>query len=368
MSNVEVQAETTTAPLLAFPTSRYPTGWFQVAWSDEIAPGEVRSLHYFGQDFVIWRGQDGQLRALDAYCLHIGGHLGVNSRVDGDEIVCPWHGWQWDGDGRNTLIPYDTQRCKQNIRITPWTVLEYYGTVLVWHDRAGRPPLWQPYGYKELDSGEFYDMGPDARQVWRVKAHVQNPGENAADFAHIKYVHGAGEPPEYQDYRFEGHIWSARLSAHYGKGKQSTWLTPDGAVEVGVEFANFGIGMGHSRWFAPFTPALMLMNSTPVDDTYIDMHFSMTTIKEEGHDRPAGPARKMIDHQRRTVEQDFYTWENMKILDKPNFTPMETKLWGSYRRWASWFYPETDPRLAGKTADDSWGYNDILVDDGQGGI
>lgn len=37
-----------------FPT-RLPLGWFQVAYSDEIAPGDVKPLKYFGRDLVIFR-------------------------------------------------------------------------------------------------------------------------------------------------------------------------------------------------------------------------------------------------------------------------------------------------------------------------
>jgi hypothetical protein len=34
------------------PLSMKPTGWFQVAWSDEIAVGDVHNMHYFGQEVV----------------------------------------------------------------------------------------------------------------------------------------------------------------------------------------------------------------------------------------------------------------------------------------------------------------------------
>jgi hypothetical protein len=29
-----------------------PTGWFQVAWSDEVRAGEVHRMRYFGRDLV----------------------------------------------------------------------------------------------------------------------------------------------------------------------------------------------------------------------------------------------------------------------------------------------------------------------------
>ena len=39
------------------PLSMKPTGWFQVAWSDEIKAGDVHKMLYFSQEMVAWRAQ-----------------------------------------------------------------------------------------------------------------------------------------------------------------------------------------------------------------------------------------------------------------------------------------------------------------------
>jgi nitrite reductase/ring-hydroxylating ferredoxin subunit len=38
---------------------------------------------------------DGNISAMDNVCLHRGGPLGQGT-VEGNKVVCPWHGWQWD--------------------------------------------------------------------------------------------------------------------------------------------------------------------------------------------------------------------------------------------------------------------------------
>ena len=58
-----------------------PFGWFGVAMSDEIAIGDVRTLKYFGTEFVVWRGENSVLNAVDPYCPHLGAHLGVGGEV-----------------------------------------------------------------------------------------------------------------------------------------------------------------------------------------------------------------------------------------------------------------------------------------------
>jgi hypothetical protein len=41
------------------------TGWFMVGWSPEFPVGEVRPLHYFGEDLVAYRDERGELHVLE---------------------------------------------------------------------------------------------------------------------------------------------------------------------------------------------------------------------------------------------------------------------------------------------------------------
>src|ERR1700737_3567486 len=77
-----------------------PNGWFIVAASADIGPGDVTPLHYFDRDLVLFRGEDGAPYLVDAYCPHLGAHLGVGGRVEEGCIRCPVHGWRVCGGGR----------------------------------------------------------------------------------------------------------------------------------------------------------------------------------------------------------------------------------------------------------------------------
>ncbi|HVQ99462.1 MAG TPA: Rieske 2Fe-2S domain-containing protein, partial [Mycobacterium sp.] len=66
------------------PLSMKPTGWFQVAWSDEIEVGSVASMRYFGQELIAWQAASGQLTVMNAYCEHLGAHLGYGGTVKGE--------------------------------------------------------------------------------------------------------------------------------------------------------------------------------------------------------------------------------------------------------------------------------------------
>ena len=59
-----------------------PSGWYAVATSAEIAPGDVSSCHYFDRDLVIYRTRSGVLSVIDAFNPHLGAHLGKLGKVE----------------------------------------------------------------------------------------------------------------------------------------------------------------------------------------------------------------------------------------------------------------------------------------------
>src|SRR3954449_8194926 len=119
-----------------------PTGWFMVGWSAEFPVGEVRPLHYFGEDLVAWRTDDGVLQVMDAHCPHLGAHIGHHGKVVGDCVQCPYHGWQWGPDGINAKIP-DQDKPNRSKRLRVWPVMEQHGLVFLWHHPDGDAPSWE---------------------------------------------------------------------------------------------------------------------------------------------------------------------------------------------------------------------------------
>ena len=123
------------------PLSMKPTGWFQVAWSEEIGVGDVHRMKYFDQDMVAWRAESGQLTVMNAYCEHLGAHLGYGGKVVGEVLQCPFHGWQWNHEGRNVCIPYQ-DRPNRGRRIRTYPVVERNESVYIWHDVERREPFF----------------------------------------------------------------------------------------------------------------------------------------------------------------------------------------------------------------------------------
>ena len=77
-----------------------PFGWYAVSLARDLAVGEVKPIHYFGKELVLFRSESGEAKLLDAYCPHLGANLAVGGQVKGDCIECPFHQWQFKGECR----------------------------------------------------------------------------------------------------------------------------------------------------------------------------------------------------------------------------------------------------------------------------
>jgi 3-ketosteroid 9alpha-monooxygenase subunit A len=130
----------------------YARGWHIVLFSQELAPGEVKALRYFDQEFVIYRGDSGKVAMLDAHCPHLGAHLAADGgRLCGDNIACPFHGWTFDSDGRCIDIPYaDAIPDKAVHALRAWQVVEINGFIALWYYPRQQPAGGLPAGYQRL--------------------------------------------------------------------------------------------------------------------------------------------------------------------------------------------------------------------------
>ena len=59
----------------------YPNGWFGLIQSEELAVGASTAVNALGQNFAIFRDEEGKVHILDAYCAHLGANLAVGGKV-----------------------------------------------------------------------------------------------------------------------------------------------------------------------------------------------------------------------------------------------------------------------------------------------
>ena len=324
-----------------WPYDVFPTGWYQIGYSAELAPGDVRPVKYFDTDLVLFRTEAGEVALLDAYCGHLGAHLGYGGRVKDGCIECPFHGWLWKPDGDLAKIPYapaETRRVSQ----AKWATREVDGLILTWYDAFGRAPFWEWPGIVEFkDETKCYPVYPNgADHIGIRKIIPQSPVENTPDYYHFTYVHGAGQPGKPLLWEEDGHFLHTRVGFVFGHGKKSTWMTPNGPVFGEIETEAWGLGLSNARFVLNDFVTSQLTAATPVDREHSQLFDTITCTREPGSDdpEPTGIAARMLTFQKGQIRNDFAIWENQRYVEHPPFAGGEEEHYAKFRRWSHQFY------------------------------
>ncbi|HTM21370.1 MAG TPA: Rieske 2Fe-2S domain-containing protein [Kofleriaceae bacterium] len=311
---------------------RYPNGWFQVAYADELAPGAVRPLRYFGRDLVLFRTEGGQAHLLDAHCPHMGAHLGHGGRVKGDCVECPFHAWRFAGDGACAEIPY-AKKIPPRAHVNPWPLREVNGLLLAWYHADGAPPQWEVPVLPEYGSDEWT---PYEKRSWKIRSHNQEMAENAVDSAHFLYLHGTAEMPETRAEE-RGHLLHAVSS--------TVMKTPQGKVKGEIEVNAWGFGFTTTR-FRGLVETLLVSSNTAIDDDHVELRFAFTVRKMVNAGVTSTVAAAFQREIARQLEQDIPIWENKIYIHPPVLVDGDGPI-GLFRRWAKQFYSASNaPSLA----------------------
>jgi phenylpropionate dioxygenase-like ring-hydroxylating dioxygenase large terminal subunit len=300
-----------------FPFTPYPTGWFQVAYSDELPKAGVKPLQYFGRELVLFRSEDGAAHVLDAYCPHLGAHLGVGGKVQGSALECPFHHWRIDGSGRCVAIP-TSDKIPPGAQIKSWPVEEHSGVILVFNGDG--PPPWR---VPPLPAYGDDSWTPYVKRRWRIRTHVREITENIVDGAHFRFVHGTLDTPQTR-YESDGHVFRS-----FSTTRQPT---PRGPVDGRIEGEAHGIAYWHIH-FRGIHDLDFLSAATPVDAESVDLFLSFTYRKGDGAD---GVGKALIDEVCRQVDQDVPIWEHKTFREKPLYTAGDAAI-SALRSWSRQF-------------------------------
>jgi phenylpropionate dioxygenase-like ring-hydroxylating dioxygenase large terminal subunit len=170
------------APTAAPDINALRTCWHPVAFAAALDDKPIAST-LLGEPLALYRDSAGTARAVSDLCIHRGTALSLGW-IDGDEIVCPYHGWHYATDGACTLIPQlaDPTRIPTKARIGAFRCVESHG--LIW--AALEEPRWPLPEVPELhdDGWTVVTAGP---YTWSSDASRQL--ENFTDFGHFPWVH-----------------------------------------------------------------------------------------------------------------------------------------------------------------------------------
>ena len=306
-----------------FPFPPYANGWFQIAYSDELLPGEVRPLRYFGRDLVLFRTEAGAPYVLDAHCPHLGAHLGYGGKVEGEVIRCPFHAYTFDGLGACVEVPY-ARKIPPTAKLAGHTVREVNGLVLLWHHGESASPQWE---IPEVPEYESDGWTPYEKRSWRIRSRNQEMAENAVDSAHFKYLHGTVIQP-LTTAEVEGHVLHVTSKTKFG--------TPRGEVDATIESISRGFGYSTVR-FTGIVETLLVSSVIPIDEEYVEARFAFSIKKLGSQSATSGVGAAFIAEIERQMDQDIPIWENKVYKDPPALCDGDGPI-GLFRNWAKQFY------------------------------
>jgi phenylpropionate dioxygenase-like ring-hydroxylating dioxygenase large terminal subunit len=160
--------------------------WYPIGLSTEITGDKPFRAQVFGLPFAAFRDGAGAAHVVSDTCVHRGGAL-HRGQIKNGNIACPYHGWQFGGDGRCTKIPSlgDDAKLPARAKVDAYPVQERYGIVFAFLGdlpEAERPPL--------------YDIPEFGQPEWRCQTYVinlaayyQRSMENGMDPIHNEFVH-----------------------------------------------------------------------------------------------------------------------------------------------------------------------------------
>ena len=168
----------------------HPNYWYPIEWSKAVKRGKIVEAVWWEQNIAVYRTQEGEVRAAENRCAHRQIKLTMG-QVKNCNLVCIYHGWSYDKDGRLVDMKHDHFGKKLPvISIRAYPVQERYGIIWIW---PGDPKLAEQVPLPEISVAEGPDKWAHVHFDYTWKAHHYMVMDNLCNLTHL-YVHGKWVP------------------------------------------------------------------------------------------------------------------------------------------------------------------------------
>lgn len=207
------------------------------------------ALERLGTHMVAWRNASGAAQVHERFCPHRRADLG-RGRVNGTNLVCKFHGFEFDGSGQCRYMPCEGSdaRIPPGMVIRRFPTLEAHGHIWCWSGSAESMPESVPYlpdlaGLPPLESA-------DTEMIWEMP--IERSVEQLADMHHVPFTHPLvwlsitskrNTRMVLEDLQLEGDYWNgtARFEPDGGGGKP--FRLPHHVLFPNQTLLDFGYGV-----------------------------------------------------------------------------------------------------------------------------
>ncbi|PPR09858.1 MAG: Toluene-4-sulfonate monooxygenase system iron-sulfur subunit TsaM1 [Alphaproteobacteria bacterium MarineAlpha11_Bin1] len=156
--------------------------WYVASWTHDLKD-EPLPQTILNEKIVLWRGEDGVVRAAEDVCPHRFLPLS-KGRIAGNDIQCGYHGLIFNGNGECVRAP--TQLIRPDCRIREYPVFETMGMVWIWMGDTAIADISEIYDLPQYHQTEWGVAFGDALDV---EANYLLLCDNLCDPTHVNYVH-----------------------------------------------------------------------------------------------------------------------------------------------------------------------------------
>ena len=157
--------------------------WFVACLSSELKT-KPKSIQLWGQAIVLFRDSSDQPKALLDRCAHRNVPLSKGQCVGG-QIQCPYHGWQFDGNGQCTKIPALEGEASHKNRVVPFfDTREQQGHVWIF-GQSNTDPNHEPFVFPHDADENYSQIHFQADFKGTLHANL----ENILDVPHTAFLH-----------------------------------------------------------------------------------------------------------------------------------------------------------------------------------
>jgi phenylpropionate dioxygenase-like ring-hydroxylating dioxygenase large terminal subunit len=193
----------------------YINFWYPACTTEELTSEAPLQVKLLGLRFVVFRDSDGKPHVLSDTCIHRGGSLSKGV-IAHNNLACPYHGWQFGGDGKCQKIPSAGEsKPPARAKVDAYPTQEKYGIVFAF---LGDLPDHERPSLYEIPEYDAASWRPSKTIILNVNCYYERSMENGLDPVHNEFVHPAqGFPPMHKEtFRTWEETWGARFEAYFG--------------------------------------------------------------------------------------------------------------------------------------------------------
>jgi phenylpropionate dioxygenase-like ring-hydroxylating dioxygenase large terminal subunit len=167
----------------------YPSNcWYVAATSDELGQ-ELLGRRLLDTPVVLYRRGDGEVVAMEDRCVHRAYPLS-EGRLEGDRVVCGYHGFTYDPDGRCVAVP-SQENVPTGACVRTFPVREQPPFVWIWLGNPGAAALREPPRTPWFSDPAWASTG----ETLHVDANYMLLHEHYLDLTNVFVMHPEAVPP-----------------------------------------------------------------------------------------------------------------------------------------------------------------------------